>query len=475
MLRKLAKHSAIYGVSTIIGRLLSYLLTPYYTRMFSPAEYGVITDLYALIPFALVVLTFGMESSYFRFAAKAENEEGKSELYATTWGITILLSAIFIALIMLFQAPICSAMGDVYTQSPMLLPLVAAVVLFDVVSCVPFARLREQSRSGSYVVIKLINIVIQVGLAIGFGVYGLFDSAFGVGWVIVANLVASVITFIIAGATAGFVTPRISRALFAPIMLYSFPLLLSGVAGTATDFIDRQLIKYLTPIDSMAQLGIYGAVTKIAVVMTLFTQMYRLAAEPLFLANFRKDEFERSSAEAMKYYIIFTVAIFLGISLFRDIFAHIVGAEFREGVYILPVVLASNLLMGVWLNLSFWYKRSGETRYGLYITLVGMAVSIGVNVALIPVMGYYGAAIARLACECVMVALSYYLSQRHSAVRYDIARIGLYIGLGAVIYVASLHIGGGALYYAASVVMIGCYAAFAVWREKIDLKVLLRR
>ncbi|MFR9651072.1 MAG: oligosaccharide flippase family protein [Rikenellaceae bacterium] len=474
MLRKLAKHSAIYGVSTILGRLLSYLLTPYYTRMFSPSEYGVITDLYAMIPFVLVLLTFGMESSYFRFAAKAEDEAGKRRLYATTWGITTLLSSIFIVALLLFNQPISAAMGAVYLDSPLLLPLVGWVILFDVLTCVPFARLREQGKSGSYVVIKLLNIILQVGLAILFGINGLFSSSFGVGWVVVANLVASVITFFLAGSVAGFVLPRLDRRLTIPILIYSFPLLLSGVAGTATDFIDRQLIKYLTPVGAMAQLGIYGAVTKIAVVMTLFTQMYRLAAEPLFLANFKKDEFERSSAEAMKYYIIFTVAIFLGISLFRDIFAFIVGSEFREGLYILPVVLASNLLMGVWLNLSFWYKRSGDTRYGLYITLVGMVVSVGVNIVLIPIMGYFGAAIARLACESVMVLVSFTLSQRYSAVRYDLGRIGTYILLGGAIYAVSTAITSGVAYYLACVVMIALYVAFAIWREKIDLRVLIK-
>ena len=296
--------------------------------------------------------------------------------------------------------------------------------------------------------------MIQVALAVAFGAAGLFETSFGVGWVVVANLIASGVTLCMVVGVVGFVVPRIDRRWFVPIIIYSFPLLLSGIAGTATDFIDRRLIKYLHPPMPWRSWCSWCS-DKIAVVMSLFTQMYRLAAEPLFLANFRKDEFEKSNAEAMKYYIIFTVAIFLGISLFRDIFALIVGDEFREGVYILPVVLMSNLLMGVWLNLSFWYKRSGDTRYGLYITLGGMTVSVVANIVLIPIMGYYGAAIARLICESVMVVVSYCLSQRHSAVRYDLRSIALYFGVGGLIYGVSTFVEEvGVAYYLLSVAML---------------------
>ncbi len=487
MLGKLAKQSATYGVSTILGRLLSYLLTPYYTRLFSPEEYGIITDLYALIPFALVLLTMGMESSYFRFSAKAEsegvNEEDikrrKNRLFATTWGITILLSGLFCAAVIACQTPLSAVMGAAYIAQPELVTLVAFIVLFDVVACVPFARLREQGQANLYVILKLMNIVLQVGFAIAFGIAGLFSTKMGVGWVLIANLIASVVTLLFTIKATKCVVPKIDPNLLFKILIYSLPLLLSGIAATATDFLDRQMIKYIIPDGAMAQLGLYGAVTKIAVVMTLFTQMYRLAAEPFFLANFKKEEFVESNAAAMKFYIIATVAIFLGITLFKDLFAYIVGGDFREGIYILPVILASNLLMGVWLNLSFWYKREESTKYALYITLLGLAASIVSNLILIPISGYFGAAWSRLISEAVMVLFSYYLLCKHFPIPYDLGRIAQYILLGGALYGGSLLIGEQTdnfwIINGAAVLFLMVYCLFAVRRENIDVKGLLSR
>ncbi len=477
MLEKLAKQSAIYGISTILGRLLSYLLTPYYTRLFSTEEYGIITDLYALIPFALVLLTMGMESSYFRFSAKAESATEKGKLFATTWGTTIIASALFCLAVYLFQGDITAAMGAAYVAQPILVSLVAAIIFFDVVACVPFAKLREEGAANKYVVLKLINIILQVGLAVGFGAAGLYSStALGVGWVLVVNLTASVATLALILVAAKATLPKIDGKLLWAVLLYSLPLLLSGIAGTATEFIDRQMIKYIAPIGAMAQLGIYGAVTKIAVVMTLFTQMYRLAAEPFFLSSFKQDEFLESNAAAMKFYLIATIAILLGITLFADIFAFIVGRDFREGINILPVILLSNLLMGVWLNLSFWYKREEKTRFALYVTLIGLAATVVTNMALIPTYGYSGAAWARLCSEAIMVVSSYAIMRCYYPIPYDLRGITEYILVGAAIFGANYwltnNISGVAL-WATKLALIFSYATFAVWREKIDLRGLL--
>ncbi|MBQ1952715.1 MAG: oligosaccharide flippase family protein, partial [Alistipes sp.] len=366
MLEKLAKQTAIYGVSTILVRFLSYLLTPFYTRVFGQEAYGIVTDIYALIPLALTLLTMGMESSYFRFAAKAEADGGdvraaKNRLFATTWGITTFAATLFVALVLLFRLPIARLMGEAYVAHPAYIGWVALIILFDVASAIPFARLREEGRSMTFVGLKLLGVVINVALAFGFGFAGLFASDFGVGWVFVANLAASVASYLLLLRKTGYLSWRIDRKLLGRILLYSMPLLVGGLAGTANEFLDRQLIKYLVPEGAMAELGIYGAITKIAVVMMLFYQMYRLAAEPFFLSNFKKEEFKEMNAAAMKYYVMASMVIFLAIALFRDLFALIVGRDFREGIHILPVVLMSNVLAGVWLNLSFWYKREERT------------------------------------------------------------------------------------------------------------------
>ncbi|MFR9566146.1 MAG: oligosaccharide flippase family protein [Rikenellaceae bacterium] len=487
MLKVLAKQSAIYGVSTIVGRLLGYLLTPYFTRIFEREEYGIITDLYALIPFALVVLSLGMESSYFRYAAKAEEQnstlkaitEAKERLFSTTWGITTLAAIGFMALATLFLSPIAEAMGEAYTNHKEYVLIVAGIVFFDVCSLVPFARLRERGEAVKYVGIKLVAITLQVGFSFGFGFAGLYASEFGVGWALVANLISSAIAWGVVIFSIKRPSLAIDKALLRSILIYSTPLLLSGIAGTASDFIDRQMIKYIIPQGAMAQLGIYGAVAKIAVVMTLFTQMYRLAAEPFFLSNFKKEDFKELNAAVMKYFIMASMFIFLGIALFRDLFALIVGGDYREGIYILPVILGANILMGVWLNLSFWYKREERTNYALYITLSGVVVAILANLALVPRWGYFGAAWARLLSEGVMCAVSYYLCMRHYPTPYNIRRIVEYVALALLLYagceyIAEHHTLDILTSSAISVVAITIYSLFAIWHEKIDVVAMLR-
>jgi O-antigen/teichoic acid export membrane protein len=461
--------------------MLSYLLTPFYTRIFGVESYGIITDVYALIPFALVVLTMGMESSYFRFAAKAEEQDGdveqnKRKIFATTWGITSLAALIFFAVVVLFRNEASALMGEVYAANPLYVVTVAAIVMMDVAACIPFSRLREQGKALTFVLLKLFNIVLQVGLAFAFWAVELFDTEFGVGWAFVANLTASTITLIAVVASSGRISLRIDWKLLLVIFGYSLPLLLSGIAGTANEFIDRQLIKYLVPAGALAQLGIYGAITKIAVVMTLFTQMYRLAAEPFFLSNFRKEEFKEMNAAALKYFVMVSMFIFLGIALYRDLFALIVGRDFREGIHILPVVLGANILSGVWLNLSFWYKREEKTKFALWITLTGLLCSVGFGVLLIPRMGYYGAAWSRFAAEVVMVAVSVVLNRIHYPTPYQFGRMVEYIVLAlAIFFVAEwIELDNSVLQYTLSTLLIVLYLCYAVWREKIDVVAMVK-
>ena len=256
------------------------------------------------------------------------------------------------------------------------------------------------------------------------------------------------------------------------IFAYSLPLLIGGVAGTAGEFLDRQLIKILTPESvAFAQLGVYGAVTKIAVVMLLFTQMYRLAAEPFFLSNFRKEEFVETNAAALKYYVMVAMAIFLGIALFKDLFALLAGPAFREGVYILPVILLGHLLAGVWLNLSFWYKREERTRYAVYVTVVGLVFNVVANVVLIPRMGFYGAAWARLISEAAMVAVSWWLNRKYFPTPYDWRRIGEYVAVGLALYFLCTAVDDATeslwMQYGASVLVVAAYGCYAAWRENI--------
>ena len=485
MLEKLAKQTAIYGISTIIVRFLNYLLTPYYTRIFDQGEYGIVTDIYALIPFALVLLSMGMESSYFRFTTRAEDEGGdirsaKRKVFATTWGITSLAATLFFIVIWVLNMPISRVMGEAYVAHPEYVTIVAAIVMLDIWAIIPFARLREEGRAMRFVLLKALSVLLNVTLAIAFGGVGLYSTSFGVGWVLVANFIASLVTLIAILPSTDRIAPRIDWALLRKIFVYSLPLLISGIAGTANEFIDRQMIKYLTPgseAEAMAELGGYGAIVKIAVVMTLFTQMYRLAAEPFFLSGFKKEEFKEANAAAMKYFILASMLIFLGIVLFRDMFALIVGSRFREGIDILPVVLASNVLGGVWLNLSFWYKREEKTKFAAYITFLGLAVTLGLSFVLVPKMGFRGAAWVRLAAEAAMVVWSYTLCRKYYPMPYDLKRIGEYVALTAVIYalseIAAPHL-SHTLWLGLNVMLFGAMLIYAAWREKIDVKGLVK-
>lgn len=486
-LSKLASQTAVYGISTIVARLLNYLLTPYYTYMMSRAEYGVITDMYALIPFLLVLLTMGMESGYFRFAAKADTNDEKRRVFATTWGSVIAASLAFMVIVLLFRNPLAEVTG--YSDHLSYIWIVGAIVTLDAISAVPYARLREQGRAGRYVVVRVISVVVNLLLCLFF--YSLlphlseqsewmatiWQPSFGAGYAFVANLISSALTLVLLLPTCDGIVPRITGRIYRKIALYSLPLLVSGIAGTANEYIDRQMIKYLLPEgEAMASLGVYGAVVKIGVISLLFTQMYRLAAEPFFLSNFKKDDFRQTSAEALKYYMIVSIAIFLLITLFTDLFALIVGPAFREGMFILPVVLVANILSGVVLNLSFWYKQSGVTRFAFYITGTGLIFTVAFNYLLVPRMGYYGAALSRLICESAMVCISLAFNHKYFPTPYDWRRMGEYVAIGVAMYGLSLLSArtGAVAHYSINLLLLGGFACYAVWREKIDMRKLLK-
>ncbi|MDE5622418.1 MAG: polysaccharide biosynthesis C-terminal domain-containing protein, partial [Alistipes sp.] len=429
------------------------------------------------------LLTMGMESSYFRFSAKAEAAGGdvaaaKRRLFATTWGVTSLAAVLFLGVVLLCRDGIAALMGPAYVAHPEYVAWVGEIILFDVWACIPFSRLREQGRALTFVGFKALNAALNLALAFAFGSAGLFATDFGVGWVFVANLVASVATWGLILTTVDRTLPRIDFALLRRVFAYSLPLLVGGVAGPAHEFLDRQLVKYLAADDPMAQLGIYGAVTKIAVVMMLFYQMYRLAAEPFFLSNFRKSDFVQMNAAALKYYVMASMLIFLGIALFRDLFALIIGRGFREGIFVLPVILAANVLTGVWLNLSFWYKREERTSLAVVVTGTGLVAMLLFGCWLIPVCGYYGAAWARLASETAMVAVSWWLNRRFFPTPYAWGRIGEYVAAALAVYLLceGMAASAGSLLvgYTFNFVLFAAYAAYLVRRERIDVGAMIR-
>jgi O-antigen/teichoic acid export membrane protein len=325
----------------------------------------------------------------------------------------------------------------------------AAVIAIDAFMSIPFARLRLQRRAKTFALFKLLNVFFYVGVNVLFfaclpGYFAQHPDSIGlrvlsanadVGYVFFANLLASGFTLLLLLPTVLSVPIRFSTSLLKKMLLYSLPLLVAGLPGIANDYIDRVLFKHLMlSSEVMQNLGIYGANAKLAVLMVIFVQMFRYAAEPFFFSNADKSNQRALFADVMKYFVIAAVFIFLVVTLYLDTFALFMGKDFRTGVGIVPIMLFANLLFGITFNLSIWYKLSEKTSMAVYITLTGLTITVLVNVLFVPHFGYYAAAWAHLFSNIAMVAVSYYLGQKHYPIRYNLRSIGFYIGLGLLLY-----------------------------------------
>lgn len=487
MIRQLAGQTAVYGISSIVSRLLNYLLTPLLTRVLTTGEYGVITDVYALIPFAMVLLTLGLETGYFRFAGRSGEGFTRREVFSTAWGTVSAAAIGFAALAWLFTPFLARVME--YADHPAYIRLVAAIIALDVIGTIPYARLRQENKALLFVTIRTFSVALTLALSFFFylalpslAAHGGFwaswyDPSFGPGYFLVANVITSAITLLALWPAWRDTLPRIDVRLLRTMLLYSLPLLVSGIAGTANLFIDRQMIKYLMPVDeAMAALGIYGAVAKLGVILLLFVQMYRYAAEPFFLSEFKRDDFRRANAEAFKLFSMASVGIFLLVMFFQEGFALLVGPAFRVGMSILPLILLANVFSGMTFNLNFWYKQTGDTRFAIWITGTGLAVTVALNVWLVPRLGYTGAAWARLGCETVMLLLSYGLNRRYFPTPYNLRRIGEYFLLGALLYGVTFLTGSWSLWpkYALYTVLLAGFGLYGLRREGISPAELLR-
>lgn len=457
MIKKLASQTAIYGASATIAKFLNYLLTPFLTRVMTDTVYGEVSYFFAIIPFANVLLTLGFSTGYFRFAGAASSLGEQKRLFSSLWGAVSIGALLF------------SAFGMVLFPSPAWI-LMFALILVDNVSAIPLSLLRQQGRALYYTLVNVSGVVVNVALCFWF--YLCIDGAAGSPvWVLAANLIASGVSLLLLlPAALRMFTFRIDRAVLRKVALYSLPLMVAGVMGVASDFIDRQMLRWVLSSDvALAQLGVYSAVAKIAALMLIFRQIYALGAEPFFLQQFKKDDFSRLNAAALKYFTAIGILIFLGIMLYGDLFGLILGSSFRVGMDILPLLLFANLLSGILINLSFWYKVADKTKFAVLVTLCGVLFAVGLNFLLIPLLGYAGAAWARVGSALVMVVMSYVLGQKYYRLDYDLRSIGFYVGFGAAIYAASLFTEGfaDAIRWSLNAVMIVAYCYVFIRKEKI--------
>ncbi len=444
--KSLAGQTLIYGLGTIVPRLLNFVvLTPFYTRIFSRAEYGVITELYSYMIVLLIVLTYGMETGFFRFYKSSDN---KPDLFSTLTISLLVTSGLFILLVNVFINPIASFLE--YQDNQYYILLFAYIVGLDALVSVPFAKLRAQNKAFKFALIKLINVGVIIILSVLILVIfknnqntegwmnGLYDDSIGVGYVFIINAVASTVTLLmLVPEIVNEFKLKFRKVILRKVLVYSFPLLIAGLAGSINEAIDRIILKHFIEgtQEALVQLGIYGANYKLAVFMTLFIQMFKYAAEPFFFSMAEEKDSKQVYADVMRYFIIFGLVIFLGIVFYIDLFKHFIDSKFHEGLFIVPIVLMANLFLGIFYNLSVWYKINDLTKFGAIISITGAVITVLANIILIPVMGYEGCAWAHLICYASMVILSYLLSLKHYKINYSFGKIGIYFLITIVAFV----------------------------------------
>lgn len=443
-IKQLFGQTLVYGLGIVLPRLLNYiLLTPFYTRVFEKASYGIITELYAYVVFLLVILTYGMETGYFRFAS---NSNKKGSIYTTILASLFVSSSVFIAMVMIFGASIASFMD--YGDHPEYFRWLAVIVGIDAFTSIPFARIRLNNKPVKYAAIRIVEVLVNISLNLFFLYYCpkhpdsdfvsmIYRPEIGVGYVLLSNMFASLVKLLLLSGEIF----KAFRSRFDPLMLktvlkYSYPLLVAGLAGTVNEAIDRILLKHMIPPEQlpMEQLGIYGANFKMAVLMTLFVQMFKYAAEPFFFSRSAEKNAKELYADVMNFFVAAGLLIFLLVNLYMDYFILFIGQSFREGSHIVPVILMANLVMGIFFNLSIWYKVSNKTMFGAVLVIIGAAVTVLINVLFIPRYSYVASAWAHLICYSLMVLLSYLWSRRHYPIPYKTGKIVIYIVLALVIY-----------------------------------------
>ena len=424
------KDTAIYGLSSIVGRFLNYLLVPLYTATLSAASggYGVITNIYAYVALALVLLTFGMETTYFRFTNKTHTDS--ETVYGTTLITVGTISLMFAALVVLLLEPISQLMG--YGDHPDYVAVMAITVAIDAFLCIPFAHLRQQRKSIKFAALKLLNIVITILLNL---IYFYFMEGKDVGYVFYINMASTVLLALCLITEYGTFRWKLDMKLLRTMLSYSWPILILGIAGILNQTADKMLFPYIYEgSDMREQLGIYGACSKIAMIMAMITQAFRFAYEPIVFAGVKDKDQHEMYAKAMKFFIIFTLLAFLMVVGYMDILKYIIGSDYWPGLRVVPIVMAAEIMMGIYFNLSFWYKVIDKTIWGAIFSGIGCAVLIIVNVLFVPKYGYMACAWGGFAGYGVAMVASYFVGQKYYPIDYPIKDIALYVVLAWVCF-----------------------------------------
>ena len=478
----LAKQTAIYGLSSIIGRFLNYMLVPVYTFKIcaeagGPAAYGIVTNLYAYTALLLVLLTFGMETTFFRFA----NKEGINPNKAfSTSGLAVgFVALLFVILVSVFLKPIANVLD--YANHPEFVEIMAIIVALDAFQAILFARLRYENRPIKFAALKLLFIFMSIAmnlfiffLAPGLkeshpALMGWYENSYQVGYIFIINLICtSLITF-------GFLPEikklrfGIDRDMLKQMLKYTWPLLLLGLAGILNQVADKICYRFIVPgEEGDRQLGIYGACVKIAMIMAMITQAFRYAYEPFVFGGKRDSADKETQASVMKYFIIFTLLAFLAVVMYMPLLQYIIGPDYREGLGVVPIVMMAEIFMGIYFNLSFWYKLTDQTWWGAIFSGIGCAVLLAINFIFVPKYGYWACAWGGFAGYGTCMVLSYLVGQKKAPIPYNLKTAFVYFAIAIVLYYAQkyIRIENTALTLVVNTALLLVFVAFICWREK---------
>ncbi|MHB9138442.1 MAG: lipopolysaccharide biosynthesis protein [Victivallaceae bacterium] len=477
-IRQLAGQTVVYGMGTMVPRLLNYLLlTPFYTRVFERNEYGMFSELYSYTALLLVLMTYGMETAFFRFAVSEKNPD---KVYGTALLSLLTTSSLFVIAMLVFLGPVSNVIQ--YGKHQDYVFYLTMIIAFDSVTAISFAKLRYHNQALKFTIIKITNIAVTIGTVIfflwfcpmmlhkypGSIISKIYSPEIGVGYAFIANLAGCTVQLLLLLPDMFTVKIKFDRKLLFRMLLYSLPLVIVGLGGAINENADKILLKYLLPGKApLAQVGIYAASYKVAVLMLIFVQMFRYAAEPFYFVNAKDQESSELFADVMKYFVIFGLFIFLGVMLFMDVIKYFIGADFRSGLQIVPIILISYLFFGVISNLSIWYKLENKTLYGAFITVIGAAITLAVNFTLIPAMGYMASAWATLACYAGMMLLSYFWGQRHFRVNYDVKKMVIYFVIALGIYFVSEKVISGSGKFLINLILFAAFVGVVSFREKV--------
>ena len=473
----LARQTVVYGLGTIVPRFLNYgILTFMYTRIFSKAEYGVVTELYAWMVFLLIILTYGMETGFFRFSQEKDNYK---EVYSTTLLSLFFTSSLFVILVFLFIDPVSSFMH--YSDHKDYIKMFALIVAIDAFTAIPYARLRRENKAFIFSLIKILNVIITI-VAVFFLLYwgkGIYEKSdgwfrrvynpdYGVGYVFLANLIGSASSLVL--LLPYIITTKIEfkKDIWIRMINYSFPLLIAGLAGSINDALDKVILRRMVGEENgLDVVGEYGAGYKIAVLMSLFIQMFRFAAEPFFFERAKKANARESYAFIMKYFVIAMLVVFLVINLYIKGLQYMVGQLFWDSMVVVPYISMAYLLYGIYVNHSIWYKLNDFTRFGVYITVIGAIITTLINVIFIPYYGYMASAWAHVASYLSMIIMSFIFAEKRFKIDYHFNKMVPYFIISILMVIFSRLVNYGNLFLEIGINTL-FLALFILYAERKD-------